>query len=222
MIHASYFPHMTPREIIAEAWAITRREPSIRRWGCTSAFFELLLSIKLIGYQIYFLYEFFAGNGGAGFFDVEIIIYNSMPHWFFWTFVIVLLVLFTIELFFPHMAQGAIIGLGAKSHMGEPVKGGMVLALYNFFAIFAIHEMFILGSFSTSITLTSVIVRYINGNAKVAVIIILWSVWAFTNILSFFFSFSEEAVVIDKIGLIAALGRSFKLIISYLGHIMFL
>ncbi len=213
---------MTPREIIAEAWAITRREASIRRWGCTSAFFEILLSIKLISYQIYFLYEYFAGNGGAGFFDVEIIIYDSMPHWFFWTFSIVLLVLFTIELFFPHMALGAIIGLGAKAHMGEPVKGGMVLALYNFFVIFAIHEMFVLGSLSTSITLTSVIVRYIEGNAKMVVIALLWTVWTFSNILRFFFSFAEEAVVIDKIGIFHALGKSFKLIISYLGHVMFL
>ena len=213
---------MTPREIIAQAWAITRREKSLRRWGCTSSFFELLLSLKLISYQIYFLYEYFWGNGGAGFFDVEIKIYESMPHWFFWTFVITLLVLFTIELFFPHMALGAIIGLAAKSHRGEPVKGGMVLALYNFFSIFAIHEMFVLGSLSTSITLTSVIMRYVDGNAKGAIIALLWSVWAISNVLRFFFSFSEEAMVIDKIGLFEALGKSFKLIISYLGHIMFL
>lgn len=213
---------MTPREIIAEAWAITCRESAMRRWGCTSAFFELLLSIKLISYQIYFLYEYFSGNGGVGFFDVEITMYNSMPHWFFWTFIIILLLLFAIEFFFPHMALGAIIGLGAKSHMGEPMKGGTVLALYNFFAIFAIHEMFVLGSLSTSITLTSVIVRYIDGNAKTAVIALLWIVWAFSNLLRFFFSFSEEVVVIDKIGIFEALGKSFKLIISYLGHIMFL
>lgn len=213
---------MTPREIIAKAWAITRRESSMRRWGCMSSFFELLLSIKLISYQIYFLYEYLSGSGGAGFFDVEITMYDSMPHGAFWTFLIVLLALFTIELFFPHMALGAIIGLGAKSHMGEPVKGGAVLALYNFFALFAIHEMFILGSLSTSITLTSVIVRYIDGNAKVAAIALLWTIWAFSNVLRFFFSFAEEAVVIDKIGFFTALGKSFKLIISYLGHIMFL
>ncbi|NOS67550.1 MAG: hypothetical protein HOO67_04270 [Candidatus Peribacteraceae bacterium] len=213
---------MTPREIIAEAWAITRREASMRRWGCTSAFFELLLSIKLISYQIYFLYEYFWGTGGAGFFDIEIVIYESMPHWFFWTFLIVLGVLFIIEFFFPHMALGAIIGLAAKSHMGEPVKGGMVLALYNFFAVFTIHEIFVLGSLSTSITLTSVIMRYIEGNAKGFIIGLLWLVWALSNVLRFFFSFAEEAVVIDKVGMFEALGRSFKLIISYLGHIMFL
>ena len=63
---------MTPRQIIAEAWAITRREWLLRRWGCTSSLFELLLSIKLIGYQVYFLYEYFWGDGKAGFFDVEI------------------------------------------------------------------------------------------------------------------------------------------------------
>ncbi len=213
---------MTPREIIAEAWAITRREAALRRWGCTSSFFELLLSIKLISYQVYFLYEYFWGNGGAGFFDIEIAIYNSMPVWFFWTFLILLGLLFVIEFFFPHMALGAIIGLAAKSHTGEPVKGGMVLALYNFFPIFAIHEIFALGSLSTCITLTSVIIRYVGGSAGGAVIVILWTVWLSSNIMRFFFSFSQEAVVIDRLGMFTAMGKSFKLIISYLGHIMFL
>lgn len=213
---------MTPREIIAEAWAITKRESSIRRWGCTSSFFELLLSIKLIGYQVYFMYELFWGKGQAGFFDVEIVIYESMPHWFFWTFIVVLSLLFVVEFFFPHMATGAIIGLSAKSKTGEPVKGGLVLALYNFFPIFALHEIFVLGSLSTTITITSVIIRYVGGDGKVAIIGFVWLLWAISNVLRFFFSFSEEAVVIDKIGMFHALGKSFKLIISYLGHIMFL
>ncbi len=213
---------MTPREIIAEAWAITRREASVRRWGVASSLFELLLSIKLVGYQVYFLYEYFWGNGGAGFFDVEIQIYESMPHWFFWTFIITLTLLFTVELFFPHLAAGAVIGLAAKSKMGEEVKGGLVLALYNFFPIFAIHEIFALGGLSTTITITSVILRYVEGDSKTFFIIILWIMWVVSNVIHFFFSFAEEAIVIDRIGIFTALGRSFKLIISYLGHIMFL
>lgn len=213
---------MTPREIIAEAWAITRREPLLRRWGCTSSFFELLLNLKLISYQAYFLYEYFWGNGGAGFFDIEIIIYESMPHWFFWTFIIALSVLFLIEFIFPHLAVGAIIGLAAKSKMGEPVKGGSVLALYNFFPIFVTHELFVFGSFSMAITMTSVIARYIDGNMKFFAMTMLWIIWLLSNIIHFFFSFAEEAIVIDRIGMFAAMGRSFKLIISYLGHIMFL
>lgn len=213
---------MTPREIIAEAWAVTRREGSLRRWGITSSFLELLLSIKLISYQVYFLYEYFAGSGGAGFFDVEIEIYRSMPGWFFWTFVITFTVLIIIEFFFPHLALGAVIGLAAKSRKGEPVKGGLVLALYNFFPIFIIHEIFVLGSFSVCITLTSVILRYIEGDVKFFAITVLWAVWAISNILRFFFAFSQEGVVIDKFGTFESMGRSFKLIISYLGHIMFL
>jgi hypothetical protein len=213
---------MTPREIIAEAWAITRREASLRRWGVASSFFELLLSLKLISYQLYFLYEFFWGNGGAGFFDVEIAIYGTMPHWFFWTFIILLSLLFVIEFFFPHLATGAVIGLAAKSRMGEEVKGGPVLALYNFFPIFAIHEIFVLASLSMVITLSSLALRYIGGTAAVATIAMLWTLWTICNLLRFFFSFAQEAVVIDKLGIFAAMGKSFKLIISYLSHVMFL
>ncbi len=213
---------MTPREIIAEAWALTRREPALRRWACTAAFFEILLSIKLLGYQVYFFYEMMYGNGETGFFDVEIKIYKELPHWFFWTFVISLTVLFIVELFFSHLAQGAIIGLAAKSHRGEEVKGGRVLALYNFFPIFAIHEIFVLGSLNTTITISSVALRYVEGSAKTPILIIIWLTWLFSNMLAFFFHFAEEIVVIEKIGVFEALGRSFKLIISYLGRIMFL
>ena len=213
---------MTPREIIAEAWAITRRERLLRKWGIASACLELLLSLKLISYQMYFLYEYFWGSGAAGFFDVEIIIYHSMPAWFFWTFVIGFTILVTIEFFFPHLAMGAVIGLAAKSKMHEPVKGGLVLALYNFFPIFVIHELFAFGSFSLAITLTSLVIRYVEGGAVAFTIFIIWVVWLLSNILHFFFSFAEEAVVIDRVGMFTAMGRSFKLIISYLGHIMFL
>ncbi len=213
---------MTPREIIAEAWAITQRETSLRRWGITSSFFELLLSLKLISYQIYFLYEYLAGHTGGGFFDVEIIIYNSMPRWFFWTFVIFFVVLFVIEIFFPHLAHGAVIGLAAKSHKGEKVEGGLVLALYNFFPIFAIHEFFLLSSLSTAITAISVVLRYIEGTMQIPIVLGIIGLWAFSNLLKFFFSFAQEAAVIQKMSIFEALGHSFKLIVSYLGKIMFL
>ncbi len=212
---------MTPREIIAEAWAITQREKSLRRWGIASAFFELLLSLKLLSYQLYFGYEYLQGHQG-GFFDVEIEIYNRMPHWFFWTFVITFLVLFVIELFFPHLAHGAVIGLAAKSHRGEKADGGLVLALYNFFAIFAIHEFFILASFSTTITAVSLVLRYISGDLQIPIIIGIVLLWLFSNLLKFFFNFAPDAAVINKMGIFEALGLSFKLIVSYLGKIMFL
>lgn len=213
---------MTPREIIAEAWTLTRREPSLRRWAYAESFFALLLSIKLLGYQVYFLYETVYGTGETGFFDVEIVIYNSMPRWFFWTFVISLTLLFVVEIFFSHLAQGAIIGLAAKSHRKQEVTGGRVLALYNFFPIFAIHEIFVLGSLNTTITITSVVFRYVEGSAKTPIIIIIWLTWLFSNLLAFFFHFAEEIVVIEKDGVFTALGKSFKMIISYLGQIMFL
>src|SRR3989338_5013640 len=156
------YPPMTPREIIAEAWAITTREVSIRRWAFTSSFFETLLSLKLLIYQIYFAWKYFGGEGGAGFFDVEILIYNSMPFWMFATIITVFVLMVVIELFMPHLCLGAIIGLGAKAHRKEEVRGGLVLALYNFFPIFAIHELLVLSGFSTLVTATSVILRYID------------------------------------------------------------
>lgn len=213
---------MTPREIVAEAWAITMRERSIRGWSFTSSFCETLLKLKLLLYQFYFMYKYFQTGTGAGFFDVELYLLRHIPFWAFLAFVIVFALAVAIEFFMPHLCLGAIIGLGAKAQRGEPVRGGLVLALYNFFPIFAIHEFLILSSFTTTITVLSLMLRYIDHPLKVPSIVGLLLVFAFSNILRFFFSFAEEGVVIEKHGVFVSFGRSFKFVISHLGHVMFL
>lgn len=212
---------MTPREIIAEAWSITRRERKLWRWGMTFSLLETLLNIKLIGYQAYFYWELTHG-GSAGFFDVEIMLYHSIPFWLFLTLVLSFTFLVIIELFIPHMAQGAIIGLAAKSYRGEPLKGGFLLAVYNFLPIIAIHELFVLSSLTTCVTAVSLVIRYVDGSIKNMIIIGIFVLWFISNILGFFGSFAEEAVVIRRTSIFEGLSQSFKLIISYLSHIMFL
>ncbi len=213
---------MTPREIIAEAWAITMKTPSLRRWAFTSSLLETLLSIKLIGYQVYFTYEFFLRGGQPGFFDIEVMLFHALPFWAFATIVGTFIGLVIIEFFMPHVCLGAIIGLGAKAFRHEEVKGGLVLGLYNFGAIFAIHEFLTLSGISTVITVTSLTLRYIDGPLQAWVLFMLGGLFLFSLVLKFFFSFAEEAVVTQKLGILQAIGRSFKLIVSHLGHIVFL
>ena len=213
---------MTPREIIAEAWAITTREVSVRRWAFTSSFFETLLNLKLLIYQIYFAYKYFGEKGDAGFFDIELYLYHSIPFWAFLIIIISFIALVVVELFMPHLCLGAIIGLAAKSHRKEEGKGGLVLAIYNFFPIFAIHEFLVLSGVSTVVTATSLILRYIDPKLSFPSIWMLVTIFTVSNLLKFFFSFAEEGVVIRKLGIFTAIGRSFKLIVSHLSHIMFL
>ncbi len=213
---------MTPREIIAAAWAITTKEASLRRWAFTSSLLETLLRVKLVGYQLYFAYEYFLHGEGAGFFDVEIWLYNALPFWLFLLIIILFGLLVVVEFFFPHICTGAIIGLGAKSYRKEEVKGGLVLGLYNFFPIFAIHEFLTLGSLSTIVTVCSLIIRYMPGSLGTLAITMTLILFTFSLLLRFFFSFAEEAVVTQKLGIFVAIGRSFKLIVSHLSHIVFL
>lgn len=213
---------MTPRDIIAAAWAITTREPSLRRWAFTSSLLETLLRVKLIGYQAYFAYEYFLHGEGAGFFDVEIWLYNALPLWLFMILIITFGLLVVVEFFFPHICTGAIIGLSAKSYRKEGVKGGLVLGLYNFFPIFAIHEFLTLGSVSTIITACSLVLRYVDGPLGTLSITMMLILFVFSLGLKFFFSFAEEAVVLQKMNIFEAIGRSFKLIVSHLSHVMFL
>lgn len=213
---------MTPREIIAEAWAITTRTPSLRRWAFTSSLLETLLSIKLIGYQAYFIYEFMMRGGEPGFFDIELMLFKILPFWAFALIVGSFLILVIIEFFMPHVCLGAIIGLGAKAFRKEEIKGGLVLGLYNFGAIFAIHEFLTLSGISTIVTVSSLTMRYIKGPIQTWIFMMLTGLFLFSMVLKFFFSFAEEGVVIQKLGILEAIGKSFKLIVSHLGQVVFL
>lgn len=213
---------MTPREIIAAAWAIVTREPQLRRWAFTSSLLETLLSLKLVGYQLYFAYEYFVGGGEAGFFDIELLLYKSIPFPAFLTIIIIFILMVIVEFFFPHLCLGAMIGLSAKSYRKEEVRGGLVLGLYNFFSIFAIHEFLTLGRLSTIITICSLTLRYVGGPIGHFAIGMILILFVFSLILKFFFSFAEEGVVLQKLGIFEAIGRSFKLIVSHLGHVVFL
>ncbi len=213
---------MTPREIIAAAWAITTKELPIRRWAFTSSFFETLLDVKLLIYQMYFAYEYLYADGQAGFFDIEIALYHAMPFGLFLTFIIGLILLVVVELFLPHLCTGSIIGLAAKSYTKEPVKGGLVIGLYNFFAVFGIHEFLVLAGFSTIVTMSSLILRYVSAPLSYWAVSILCILFILSNLLRFFFSFANQAVILQKVSIFEAMGKSFKLIVSHLSHVMFL
>ena len=213
---------MTPREIIAEAWAITGREQSLRRWGFTSSLFETLLNLKLVVYQVYFFYEFVFRGGAPGFFDVEIAIYHALPFWGFLTIIIIFILMVVIEFFMPSLCLGAIIGLAAKSFRKEEVKGGLVLGIYNFFPLFAARELFVFSRITTTITVVSLILRYVDDPLKMPAVIAVIGLWLLSSVLRFFSSFAEEAIVIRKTPLFTAIGRSFKMLLSNLSHVMFL
>jgi hypothetical protein len=212
---------MTPREIIAEAWAITMREKPLRRWGFFSSFFETLFTAKLVIYQTWFLISYVQGNP-VGFFDDFLWLSRNVSAGAFITIVLVFLVLLAIEWIFPKLAEGAVIGLAAKSYKKEEVKGGLVLALYNFFPLFALHEFFVLASLSMVITICSLILRYIDGDVKFFMIGVVLFFWVFSCIFKFLTSFAQPAVVVKKMSIFEAIGYSFKTIMSYPEHVMFL
>jgi hypothetical protein len=212
---------MTPREIIARAWAITTQEPVLRRWGFLAAFLETLLNVKLLGYQAYFAWAYYVGKQ-VGFFDDFLWLYHSVSLTWFLTIVIGFALLLTAEFFVPHVCAGAIIGLSAKAHRGEPMKGGLVLALHNFFAIFAVHEIFVLSGWATLVSVCSLQLRYIDGDLKYAGIIGACIIFCISNTLKLFAGFAEEAVVLRKKSIGGGVAQSYKLLLSHTSQIMFI
>jgi hypothetical protein len=212
---------ITPREIVARAWAITKRERKLRKWGYASSIFETTRSVELILYQTYYLYWYLQGIT-VGWFSVEMLFFRNFSFWLFVTTTVILIILFVLQLFVPTLASGAIIGLGAKAHRNEEMKGGLVLALYNFFPILEVHAIFILSSFAVVFTIGSILLRYIDGSLQYGAIIMLCLLSVIAIVFHFFASFAEEGIVIRKHGVFRAIGKSFKLILSNLGHVMFL
>jgi len=212
---------MTQREIIAEAWSMTQRERKIRAWGFASELLETLLDTKLLVYQTFFVYTYIQGDP-IGFFAVEEYLMRVLPLWAFITFLAAFVLLVILEIFIPKMCLGAIIGLAAKSHKKEEVKGGLVLALYNFLPLFAVRELFVLGHITIMITIISLVVRYMPSGLHIPIVVLAFIFWFFSNIFRLLAIFAEEDIVIRKSGIFTALGRSFKLIISHVGHVFFL
>jgi hypothetical protein len=211
---------MTPREIIAEAWSITRSQPHLRRWGIASAFFETLRDVELLLYQAYFMYWYIKG-ASVGWLSVEMTFFEHLPFWLFIIITGILLLLIPLEMFVPTIATGSIIGLAAKAKNGEEVRGGLVLGLYNFFAILEVHGLFVISGVSTMVTVTSMMIRYGSGNLRYGMIAVVILLWIIASLFHFFASFAEEAIVIRKKGVFGGVSESFKLIISHLSHIMF-
>lgn len=212
---------MKPRDIIARAWAITKKEAVLRKWGFAGALLKTLLNAKLFLFQAWLIYSYFILKNPIGFFTIEQTLLDHLPLWVAISIITFFFALLFVEWLFPHMAKGAIIGLAAKSYKKEEVKGGLVLGIYNFFPIFALHEMLVLSAITTVITICSLALRYGGGAGPMAVMILV-TVWLASNILEFFWIFAEEAVVIKKTGIRGGIHSSFKLVISYLGHVVFL
>lgn len=211
---------LTPREIIAQAWTVTTTEPALKRWGFTGSALRLLLDIKLVGYQFYFAYAYISGKE-VGLFDDGIWLYNNAPIAVFWVVIISFLLLVVTELFLPIFCDGAIIGLTAKSHNKERVSGGFILGMYNFFPIFAVHELFVFSGINLLVTAISILLRYGSGLTSF-MIVVACILWLLSSVLSFLASFAEPAIVIKKAGVFESIGQSVKLTFSYPGHIIFL
>ncbi len=211
---------MTPRQIIAEAWAITKREPRLRRWGFVAAFFETLRNVEILLYQGYF-WVMFAQGKSVGWISVEMMFFEALPLALAIGITVFLVILFVLELFIPTLAEGAVIGLSAKAYRKEEVRGGLVLALYNFFPLLEINGLFVLTDAVTVGTVLSMLYRYLDGSLRWLTIAIVLALWLVAVMFSFLSGFAEEGAVINKHGVFQSIARSMKLIFSHLGQVMF-
>jgi hypothetical protein len=215
---------MSPRELIAEAWHITRNYRRILLpWGITDACVLLLAAIEFASYQGYVLYAYFRTGENPSFgstLQLSMEFLNRHPVWAV-SLLLTISIHFLLWLLIPRLATGALIGLAAKIRCRDEPRGGLVLGLYNFLPLLELAAALGLIGGKTLFTLWSAIIRYMEGDAALFVTTALLLVfWALSFIFHFFFTFAEEAIVIRKAGVFSALAQSFKLVLSYLSKVV--
>lgn len=215
---------MTPREIIAEAWAITTRERKLRIWGYTGSLFETVWMLQFILSQAYFLYVYFVMGQSVGWLSILDFVRTHTLPWVVIALTVFYCLMYALQALIPTIVSGAVIGLAAKSHLKQDVQGGLVLGLYNFFPLLEIRGLFILAHVGMAITLWSTILRYTGDSygMKAGLTALVIAFWLLSALFRFFAAFAEEGIVISKLGVFASIGASFKLIISHLGKVVFL
>lgn len=213
---------MTPRDIIARAWALTLQHSSLRRWSFVESFLQTSLDIVLIVCQSTFLITYLRTGQVIGFFDIGRTLYNALPGWFFIFVLVAFCLLFICEFILPHLCRGAVIGLAAKAHLHEPVKGGLVLALYNFFPLFVLHGFIFLASWTTVVSAISLILRYVDDPMRTIFVGFFLFFFLLSNLIRCAVCFAPQAIVVRKMGVFGAIARSMKLLLSNASHVMFL
>ncbi len=213
---------MTPRDIIARAWALTLQHRSLRRWSFVESFLQTSLDIVLIACQATFFITYVHRGEIIGFFEIGQTLYGGLPGWLFSALFVSFCILFILEFFLPHLCRGAVIGLAAKAHRHEPVRGGLVLAIYNFFPLFVLHGFIFLASWTTVVSAMSLVLRYTDNPMRTLFCGFLLFFFLLSNVLRFFVCFTPQCIVIKKMSVFAGMARSIKLLLCNMQHVMFL
>ncbi|MEK7137210.1 MAG: hypothetical protein AAB853_02905, partial [Patescibacteria group bacterium] len=180
---------MSPREIIAEAWAITRKYRRVLLpWGIIDAFTLSIYATVFATYQGYVLWFFFRGQESPSWLGtIEMVINTFSEHPAFTGVMVILGILYALLwLTIPRLATGALIGLAAKIRSGDEPRGGLVLGVFNFFPLLELAVALGLIGGKTIFSAWSVLVRTIGEGPIIplatSLLLVLW-------LLSFVFHF---------------------------------
>lgn len=214
---------MSPRDLIAEGWRITTTQRKLLKWGMVETFILTVHAGIVIPYQTYVLSAYVRDGTVKGIFDVLQELRALLPTAVFILLLVLLGILLLLKITFPTMATGALIGLAAKIHKGEEPKGGLALACFNFMPLLELRATFFILSPFLFVTVSSIMIRYMGGFPTfLSLSPLILILWLASLAIHFLFAFAEEAIVVHKVGVFRAIGKSFRLVISYLTHVLLL
>ncbi|MEK7523930.1 MAG: hypothetical protein AAB588_02755 [Patescibacteria group bacterium] len=216
---------MNSRIIIAEAWHFTREHPKLMWWY---AFIPSLVT-TLIGI-LYLLYQFYSFKFSPLFdnaprsFLTEVISRTAeflSEHSNLWIpAIIVTIVVLIFYALLPTLSQGALIQLIAKMRGGDvihPVRG-ISLGLLVFLPLLEYHLLVKTFSIFSVFTEAGFVLRNLGPGAFETLLPVFIAALVIGFILMLLFTYSEFFIVLDRKPVLAAMGRSAKLVILSWQH----
>lgn len=216
---------MEYRRIIKEAWGFTQSNKRLMKWY---AFLPALITtVVSLGY---FIYQYYAFANSSLFSEVDrntlLMILNKIYEFLTTNpklvapSIVAAVFLALVYIFYPTLAQGALIQIIARKRNNQPVKliSGVSYGLKSFLKLFEYH--LIIRAFSVTAILTegAFILRNLGLEALKFMLPILGLLIIIGIVIGLLFTYAELFIVIDKEGVFKSMRSSTSLVVDHWQH----
>ncbi len=209
---------MNYREIIAEAWHFAQEEKRpMYYFAFLPALITALAGIFFVVYQGVSLKRYFEHESGVllDLLKFVISLISENPEYTLIGIVTLAIGAF-MYLFYPSFSEAALIEVISRKLNGQTIKmrQGVQFGFKNFFAVLEFNGLLSAVSITALIGYGTIILRTLGPEFLKIASVFLIVIGIISIVADFLFTYAKYYIVIDDLGVFAALGKSTKLVIN--------
>ncbi|MBI5413539.1 hypothetical protein HZA42_04295 [Candidatus Peregrinibacteria bacterium] len=215
---------MNSKHVIAEAWHFTRENPRLMWvYAFLPAVLNTLVGVLYLGYQFFAFKRSPLFDNAEKSFMTEVItdVFGFLNMYSLWLpAIIATIVIGIMYLLLPTLCQGALIQLIARKKRGENVRAihGISFGLLVFLPLLEYHLLIKGFSLFSILTEAGFAWRNLGTDVMTTLLPVFIIAGVIGIILTLLFTYSEFFIVLNKRSVLAAMGRSAKLVIISWQH----